>query len=155
MLIVLIVFNFVVYKYTHISKSYTKILHLFQIVKFFVDFFKKMFIIDIMGYVYLLLVVDEKGNEKYKIGVTKRNITKRISELQTGNESKINLLKQYESENYNKVEKSMHLKYSSYRTEANNEWFSLEAEHVISFLEDCKEADEIISFLLENNPFYK
>jgi len=108
-----------------------------------------------MGYVYLLFCVNKDGSEGYKIGVTKRNITKRISELQTGNESKINLLKQYESENFKKVEKMMHLKYSSYKTEANNEWFSLEAEHVLSFLEDCKKADETISFLLKNNPFYK
>ena len=107
------------------------------------------------GFVYLLLVVDEKGNEKYKIGVTKRNITKRISELQTGNESKIQLLKQYQSENFKKVEKMMHVKYAPYKTEANNEWFSLEANDVMSFLNECKKADDTISFLLKNNPFYK
>lgn len=107
------------------------------------------------GFVYLLLIVDENGNEKYKIGVTKREITKRISELQTGNDSKIHLLKQYQSENYLKVERWMHKKYGSYKTESNNEWFALEPEHVISFLKDCKEADIQINFLLENNPFYK
>lgn len=114
-----------------------------------------MHIFDIMGYVYLLFCVNKDGSEGYKIGVTKNDPIKRVAQLQTGNESKINLLKQYQSENFNKVEKMMHLKYSSYKTEANNEWFSLEAEHVISFLEDCKKADETISFLLENNPFYK
>jgi hypothetical protein len=107
------------------------------------------------GFVYLLLVVDEKGNEKYKIGVTKREINKRISELQTGNDSKIQLLKHYQSENYLKVEKWLHRKYNSFKTESNNEWFALQPEHVISFLKDCKEADDNINFLLQNNPFYK
>ncbi len=107
------------------------------------------------GFVYLLLAIDEKGNEKYKIGVTKRSIAKRISELQTGNESKIQLLKHYKSENYLKVERWMHRKYGAFKTEAKNEWFSLEAEHVISFLKDCEEADNNINFLLNNNPFYK
>ena len=105
------------------------------------------------GFVYLLLVVDEKGGEKYKIGVTKRNIAKRISELQTGNESKIQLLKSYQSENYLKVERFLHRKYMI-KTEAENEWRSLTDEQVISFLKDCKEADDNINFLLKNNPFY-
>ena len=118
-------------------------------------FLNKTTIINIMGYVYLLLSVDINGNEKFKIGVTKRNITKRISELQTGNSDKIQLLNQYQSENFKKIEKMIHLKYSSYKTEANNEWFLLQTEHVMSFLKDCKEADQTISFLLENNPFYK
>jgi hypothetical protein len=108
-----------------------------------------------MGYVYLLFCVNKDGSEGYKIGVTKNDPIKRLKQLSTGNPSKIELLKHYKSDNYIRVEKSMHLKYSSYKTEANNEWFSLEPEHVISFLEDCKKADETISFLLENNPFYK
>lgn len=106
------------------------------------------------GFVYLLLVIDEKGDEKYKIGITKRSIAKRISELQTGNASKIQLLKSYSSENYLKVERWLHRKYFV-KTEAKNEWRSLSNEEVFSFIEDCKEADKNISFLLENNPFYK
>jgi hypothetical protein len=108
-----------------------------------------------MGIVYLLLSVDVMGNEVYKVGVTKNTTTKRISQLSTGNSDKIQLIKEYKSENYKKVEKMMHVKYAPYKTEANNEWFSLKAEHVISFLDECKKADETISFLLKNNPFYK
>jgi len=108
-----------------------------------------------MGYVYLLFCVNKDGSEGYKIGVTKNDPIKRLKQLQTGNESKIQLLNQYESENYLKVEKWMHRKYNSYKTEAKNEWFSLESKDVISFIEDCKEADNNINFLLKNNPFYK
>ena len=108
-----------------------------------------------MGIVYLLLSVDVTGNEVYKIGVTKNTTTKRISQLSTGNSDRIQLLKEYKSKNYKKIEKMLHVKYAPYKTEANNEWFSLEASDVISFLYECKKADDTISFLLKNNPFYK
>lgn len=108
-----------------------------------------------MGYVYLLFCVGTDGNEGYKIGITKNDPNKRVKQLQTGNDSKIQLLKQYQSENYLKVEKWLHRKYNSFKTESNNEWFALQPEHVISFIKDCKEADDNINFLLNNNPFYK
>ena len=38
-----------------------------------------------MGKVYLIMSVDEHGNEKFKIGTTKRDVITRIKELQTGN----------------------------------------------------------------------
>jgi len=107
-----------------------------------------------MGYVYLFLETDSAGQETYKIGITKNDPKKRIKQLQTGNPRKIDLLKSYTSENYLKVEKWLHRKYFV-KTEAKNEWRSLSNEEVFSFIEDCKEADINISFLLENNPFYK
>ena len=107
-----------------------------------------------MGYVYLFLETDSAGQETYKIGITKNDPKKRIKQLQTGNPRKIDLLKSYTSENYLKVEKWLHRKYFV-KTEAKNEWRSLSNEEVFSFIDDCKEADNNISFLLENNPFYK
>lgn len=107
-----------------------------------------------MGYVYLFLEVDNNGAETYKIGVTKNEPIKRIKQLQTGNPRKIELLKTYASENYLKIEKWLHRKYSI-KTEAENEWRSLTNEDVFSFIENCKEADNTINFLIENNPFYK
>jgi hypothetical protein len=108
----------------------------------------------IMGYVYLLLQVDFEGIESYKIGVTKRDVKIRISELQTGNPNKITLHKIYESKNYLKIEQWLHRKYQT-TTEAKNEWRTLTDEQVFSFLNDCKEAEDNIQFLLENNSFFK
>ena len=108
----------------------------------------------IMGYVYLLLQIDFYGNESYKIGVTKRDVNIRVSELQTGNPNKISLHRKYESPNYLKVEKWLHKKYQT-KTEAKNEWRTLTNEQVFSFHDDCKAADDNIQFLLENNSFYK
>ena len=108
-----------------------------------------------MGYVYLLLEVDKDGNERHKIGVTKRDINKRICELQTGNSNVISLMKSYETNNYIKLEKWLHGNFHLQKTEADNEWFTLTDDQVINFIEECKKADEIISFMKENNPFYK
>lgn len=36
-----------------------------------------------MGYVYLLLETDKNGDERYKIGITKNPVEKRIKQLQT------------------------------------------------------------------------
>ena len=107
-----------------------------------------------MGYVYLLLQIDFDGNESYKIGVTKRDVNIRVSELQTGNPNKINLHRKYESPNYLKVEKWLHRKYQT-KTEAKNEWRTLTNEQVFSFHDDCQTADDNIQFLLDNNSFYK
>lgn len=107
------------------------------------------------GYVYLLLTIDLDGGLICKIGVTKRLVSLRISEHQTGNPNKIKLECLYKTPNYNKVEKWMHRKYRSQVTEANNEWRKLTEDQVSSFVDDCKEADETIKFLLENNSFFE
>ena len=107
-----------------------------------------------MGYVYLLLQTDIDGNESHKIGITKNDPNLRVKQLATGNPNKISLLKQYESKNYLKVEGWMHRKHSGSKTEAKNEWRTLTDEQVFSFIDDCKEADETIKFLLENNSLY-
>lgn len=108
----------------------------------------------IMGYVYLLLQIDFEGNESYKIGVTKRDVNIRVSELQTGNPNKISVHRKYDSKNYLKVERWLHRKYQT-RTEAKNEWRTLTDEQVFSFLDDCQTADDNIQFLLDNNSFFE
>lgn len=108
-----------------------------------------------MGYVYLLMSTDSDGlNELYKIGVTKGDVSKRIKALSTGNPNKINQIGLYESKNYLKVEKWLHARYRMQKTEANNEWFYLADDEVSSFNDICKKADETISFMLKNNPFF-
>ena len=108
-----------------------------------------------MGYLYLLLEVDKDGNERHKIGITKRNVDIRCKELQTGNSNVISLLKTYETNNYIKLEKWLHGNFHSQKTEADNEWFTLTDDQVTNFIAECKKTDELITFMKENNPFYK
>jgi hypothetical protein len=108
-----------------------------------------------MGYVYLLLEVNQHGEESHKIGISKNEVEKRLKQLRTGNPNKIEVLNFYESKNYKKVEQWLHSKYCLHKTLANNEWFNLPNEKVLSFLDTCKKADETISLLLKENPFFK
>lgn len=108
-----------------------------------------------MGYVYLLLSISPDNVETHKIGITTRDPSIRIKELQTGNSNEIRCLRKYKTENYLKVEQSLHRKYSNQTTEAKNEWRTLTDKQVFSFIDDCKEADETIKFLLENNSLYE
>jgi hypothetical protein len=48
----------------------------------------------------------------------------------------------------------IHRKYSNKRTLSQNEFFHLEDEDVLNFIEDCKTMESIIDALKEN-PFYK
>jgi len=106
------------------------------------------------GYVYLLLKVSKSGEESYKVGVSKNDPLKRVKQLQTGNEAVIHLLKYFETEYYNKLEKMLHFRYISYKTEANNEWFELPAEEVLNFIDSCKDLNETLKYLKEHNPFF-
>lgn len=107
-----------------------------------------------MGYVYLILEVNQNGQESHKIGVSKNPPEKRLKQLQTGNPNEIRILSAYESVNYKKVEQWLHSRYSTKRTLAENEWFNLTDEQVFSFIDTCKKADETISLLLRENPFF-
>ncbi len=107
-----------------------------------------------MGYVYLILEVNQHGEEAHKIGISKNPPEKRLKQLQTGNSNEISILKHYESKKYKKVEKWLHNRYSPKRTLAQNEWFNLDNEDVLGFLDECKKAEEIFD-LLKDNPFFK
>jgi len=107
------------------------------------------------GYVYLICEVDSYGGEKYKIGETKNDPEKRLKGLKTGNSNEVFVLKKYESENYKRIERWLHKKYSSQKTLSKNEFFYLSPDQVISFINDCKEIDKTISVLKKHNPFYK
>jgi hypothetical protein len=103
------------------------------------------------GFVYLLLT----GDELYKIGISKDSPQGRLKSLQTGNPFQIQLLKQYISPHYKKIEKMLHRRFASLRTREKGEWFHLKEHHVFQFEEYCKKAEDAIAILLELNPFYK
>ncbi len=107
-----------------------------------------------MGYVYLILEVNQHGEEAYKIGISKNPPKKRLKQLQTGNPNQISILNSYESKNYKKIEQWLHGRYSRKKTLAQNEWFNLTSEEVLGFLDECKKAEATFD-LLKSNPFFK
>lgn len=108
-----------------------------------------------LGYVYLIVEADHRGDEKYKIGVTKKDPEERVKKLRTGNSNQLFVIRKYQSSNYRRIEKWLHRKYSSQRTISMNEFFNLTDQQVISFIDDCKNIDDIITLMKRDNPFFK
>lgn len=107
-----------------------------------------------LGYVYLIVESDQFGEEKYKIGITQKNPEERVKKLRTGNSNELFVIKKYQSSNYRKIEKWLHRKYYNQRTISKNEFFHLSNEQVMNFIDDCKKIDQLINFMIENNPFF-
>ena len=103
-----------------------------------------------MGKVYLLYSLD---TNTYKIGITSNSVKKRIGELQTGNSSEIKELYSYETKNYKRLERILHLYYSNQNIK--NELFELKEVQWLNFLVKCKEFDESIEILKKENYWYK
>lgn len=98
------------------------------------------------GFVYLLC-----DGYKFKIGMTrKKDINKRIKELQTGNPYEIWLRSYYETDNPYIIEQMMHTKYMT--SKIKNEWFELNANDVINFKKNCADCERILNSI-KNNPF--
>lgn len=106
------------------------------------------------GYVYLIVESDEKGNEKYKIGITKNDPVRRLKKLSTGNSNQLDIIRVYKSKNYRRIERFLHRKYSSQKTLSMNEFFNLTVDQVLGFIDTCREVEGIIDSL-KDNPFYK
>ena len=98
-----------------------------------------------MGFVYLLC-----DGEKFKIGMTKNKIEKRVAELQTGNPNEIWIHSYYETNYPLKIEKMMHNRHAP--SNVKNEWFNLSAFEVVNFKNECKRCEDILK-ALHNNPF--
>jgi len=103
-----------------------------------------------MGKVYLL--ADEEWSQ-FKIGVTKNSSSSRVKGLQTGNGSEIMIVKEYESDNYRRIESYLHRLFANKRLVG--EWFKLDDDDIINFTKTCIKEDDKISFLKEHNVFYK
>jgi formyltetrahydrofolate synthetase len=106
-----------------------------------------------MGYIYLL---ESSDNDEtvYKIGFTRNsNISKRISELQTGNKDNIREVYKYESEYNQKLERALQNHYK--HRKIKNEWFRLELKEVVNFKNLCEKLEKGFDALKDNTYFNK
>lgn len=100
------------------------------------------------GYVYLIC---DNITEKYKIGVTKQDINKRLKKLQTGNSTELFVRHYYKTDYPFRMEKMLHNKFNHKRI--LNEWFDLDDDVIINFPKYCQEVEKQINALKEN-PFF-
>jgi len=105
------------------------------------------------GTVYLL---HEFGSspEKYKIGISKGPVEKRIKNIQTGNSYEIILINQFQTKYFRKIETHLHKLYSKYSTDGGKEWFTLPSSEVFNFKSICQKLNDNFKFLEENNDFF-
>lgn len=103
-----------------------------------------------MAFVYLLC--DSGFDNRFKIGVTKQSILKRIKQLQTGNGSEIFLSSYYETEYPFYIEKMLHKEFCS--DKKVGEWFDLDCDKALKFKKICKFYEENLN-ALKDNPFFK
>lgn len=97
------------------------------------------------------LISAEINNEKlYKIGYTKRDVSKRLKELKTGNPADFNIENQYYSKIGTKIESQLHIRYS--HKKISGEWFNLNEEDISNFVENCEKIEENYK-LLESNTY--
>lgn len=99
-----------------------------------------------MGCVYL--IADWDKEHRYKIGVTRGDVYKRIKKLQTGNSGEIYLVDKYETDHPFVMEKMLHTWY--FGKKALGEWFELDDEEVRAFKANCQKITEIIESLSDN-----
>jgi predicted GIY-YIG superfamily endonuclease len=101
-----------------------------------------------MGIVYLL----KDDNGKYKIGITTRKSTKRLKELQTGNAEEIQVVTEFKSKWFRKIETSLHNRYGLKRLKG--EWFELETKDTQNFISECQSLHNTFQMLEDSgNPF--
>lgn len=79
----------------------------------------------------------------YKIGRTKRKVSDRLKELNTGNAGKLTIISEYESNNSSIIETTLHKIFIS--NKISNEWFYNITKE--DFLQHCKQIDDNIIYL--------
>jgi hypothetical protein len=99
-----------------------------------------------------LICAEFEGRRLYKIGYTRRDVSKRIKELKTGNGSEMYVTDSFKSKWGTKIESQLHRIFRSKKV--NGEWFDLTDEEVKSFGEKCKLSHETLELITTQNTYY-
>ena len=95
----------------------------------------------IVGYVYF---IKTENNDFIKIGITKTDIRKRFSSIQSGNMYKLKILGYLPSDNPKKLEKKLHKHFLKFRTEG--EWFNFPERKLYEALAGLNLSEELQKF---------
>jgi predicted GIY-YIG superfamily endonuclease len=99
---------------------------------------------------HTVYLINQEGTDLYKIGVTK-NLSKRLSALQTSSPVKLVVVKQFNTNYGYKLEKNLHSFFRSNKLEG--EWFRLDIQQVNLFEECCNKAETNFNYLKEHNTY--
>ena len=103
----------------------------------------------------IYLISSEINNDiLYKIGITKRDVNKRLKQLKTGNPATLNIINVFESKWATKIEANLHVSYDSKRIVGSKEWFSLNNEDVKNFTSRCQQIHDNFEVLSKENTWF-
>jgi len=105
---------------------------------------------------YIYLISKKENNENvYKIGFTRKDPQKlkRLKQLQTGNDSDLIVVDQFESEFAIMIETSMHNVYK--HKNKRGEWFYLTDSEVNNFRKECEKKEHSFKILSKHNYYFK
>ena len=99
-----------------------------------------------------LVCSEIEGKKLYKIGYTRREVKKRISEFKTGNASDFYLIDSFLSKWGTKIEAQLHKFYRSKKI--SGEWFDLTLEDINSFRKSCETIHSNLEMISKQNTYY-
>lgn len=100
--------------------------------------------------VYLLC---DPSNDLFKIGMTRHMTSQRVKQLQTGNGTELFIVHVYPCQYPNRMESILHKRFM--HKKELNEWYRLDNDDVINFIDTCKQIDSIIELMKDNEFFAK
>ena len=101
------------------------------------------------GFIYLICTEDGSG---YKIGRS-QDVNKRLQQLQTGCDSRLEVLYTYPTRFSVELEFVLHKRFLD--KQKINEWFELDEDDVVSFITTCKKYEDNFKTLKDNGFFSK
>lgn len=103
-----------------------------------------------MGEMIIYLISSEINDSTlYKIGITKRNINKRLTELKTGNPATLTVIHTFKSQYAPKIEKHFHI--SNAYNNRGGEWFQLSEHDINNFIPQCNLIHNNLTLLAKHN----
>lgn len=101
-----------------------------------------------MSYLYLICNPDENS---YKIGITRKNVEKRLKSLQTACSAELHVIHTVETDYPFRLETLLHNHFKNKKL--SGEWFALTSDDIKNFKETCNKYLNIIN-IMKINPFF-
>ncbi len=99
-----------------------------------------------------LICSEIEGKNLYKIGYTRREISKRIKEFKTGNASEFYLVDSFQSKWGTKIEAQLHRHLRAKKV--SGEWFDLSKDEIDSFRKSCETIHSNFELIANHNTYY-
>lgn len=98
-----------------------------------------------------LISAEIEGKKVYKIGFTRRDISKRIKEFKTGNASEFSIVDSFKSKWGTKIESILHKSFDSKKIDG--EWFNFTEEDIQDFRKKCELIHQNLQTVSETSYF--